>query len=123
MVCCITAARRQKITKMARNRYPQDVKDIIEYAKLRKKYPKKDRELRMSFGFDGKSITEKQMYVLLNMLRGFDGNGSKLRCEMCGKKFNPEEDVNGKDPRYVETKNYCPECWKIMAIKHGGKKK
>ena len=110
---------------MTQTDYPQDVYDIIEYTKLRKKYPEKDKELRTTFGFSQKSITKKQMYVLLNILRDFDSNGSKIKCEMCGKKYHPDEDLDEKDPNYVEIKDYCPECRKVLKLKYkqGGNKK
>jgi hypothetical protein len=105
--------------KMTETDYPQEVYDIIEYTKLRKKYPKKDKELRTGYSFNQKeSITKKQMYVLLRILRNFDSNGSKTKCEMCHKRYNPDEDMDEKDPDYVETKNYCPECRKVMAMKY-----
>ncbi len=103
---------------MTETDYPQDVYDIIQYTRLKKKYPKKDKELRTGYSFKKDSLTMKQMYILLRILRNFDDNGSKTKCEICGKKYNPEEDLDEKDPDDVDTRNFCPECRKVMAMKY-----
>ena len=48
--------------------YPKDVQDIIEYTKLRKKYPEQDKLLRLQFGYKENSITLDQMNKLLYIL-------------------------------------------------------
>lgn len=54
------------------NETPEDVQDIIRYTKLRKKYPKLDRELRLRYCFDEYSITLEQMYCILTKLEKHD---------------------------------------------------
>lgn len=54
---------------------PDDVQDIIRYTKLRKKYPKLDRELRLKYGYNEKlekSITMAQMYCIMDELKKHD---------------------------------------------------
>ncbi len=51
---------------------PDDVKDIIRYTDLKKKYPKLDRELRLRYGFNEDSITLEQMYCVMNELEKHD---------------------------------------------------
>ena len=49
--------------------YPQDVKDIIRYTKIRKQYPELDKKLREEQGYSQDSITLEQMYWLLRNLQ------------------------------------------------------
>jgi hypothetical protein len=49
--------------------YPEDVKDLIEYTRLKKKYTEFDKELRTRFGYVKDFITIEQMYRLLSQLR------------------------------------------------------
>jgi rubrerythrin len=77
--------------------YPSDIQDILEYTRLKKKYRKKHKELIETFGF--KNINKKQMYILLNLLKNFDNNGSKKTCRLCGKKFHIDLD-----------EDICPTC-------------
>ena len=49
--------------------YPEDVKDLIEYTRLKKKYTEFDKELRLRFGYVKDFITIEQMYRLLSQLR------------------------------------------------------
>jgi rubrerythrin len=79
-----------------KNEYPRDVNDIIEYTRLRKKYPEKDREARQMFGF-GAAITKRQMYILLDFLGRLDGKSQSKTCEMCGKIHESDSSM-------------CPDC-------------
>ena len=45
-----------------------------------------------------------------------------MMCELCGKKFDPDEDItdlNGyaRLPVFLD-KNYCHDCKKVMVIKY-----
>jgi hypothetical protein len=51
--------------------YPQDVQEIIEYTKLRKKYPELDNKLRSELGY-GEILTMSQMYFLFSELKKHD---------------------------------------------------
>ena len=59
---------------------PNDVEDIIEYTKLRKKYPQVDSMLKKKHGFDAISLTLEQMYILFDKLKEIKKkpNGIKL---------------------------------------------
>lgn len=59
------------MSKVKIENYPADVQEIIEYTKLRKKYPKLDRKLRIDRLYKD-SITFGQMRSLLIKLRKKD---------------------------------------------------
>ena len=108
---------------MKSNEFPADVQQIIEYTKLRKKYPELDKALRANRGYKKESLKFGQMMVLLAELRKHDKNIKFPTCDMCGREFDPEEDIidpNGfaKLPVFLD-KDYCHECKKAMvAIKY-----
>jgi hypothetical protein len=93
---------------MAFETYPKDIQDIINYTRLRRTYPRKEIEFRELLGFGNGTITRKQMYILLNLLRRLVG-GSKRACTLCGRKL--EENVE----------SLCLECKQTIQMKHGGK--
>ena len=55
------------------NEIPEDVKKIIAYAKLKKKYPDFDKNLRIQSGFEGE-INMEQMNMLLSTLEEKEKN-------------------------------------------------
>jgi len=57
--------------------YPADVELIIEYTKLRKKYPELDKDLRADNRYKKDSLKFGQMMELLEALRNYDKGGKK----------------------------------------------
>ena len=65
---------------MAKNGYPKDVQDIIEYTRLRKEFPETDAMLRNAYRFHS-TLNMRQMYMLLGYLKEHKRN------------VNPTEDI------------------------------
>lgn len=118
---------------MAVEDYPKDVQEIIEYTKLRKKYPGKNRELKIVNGFK-EPITKRQMYLLLNALKEFDKSHAKSKliiCEQCGKEYDPdsdfidEEDIDlnnhGRINIHADKRDLCKTCRKLRRCKKDDK--
>lgn len=102
--------------------YPADVEEIIEYTKLRKKYPELDRQLRIERLYKD-SISFGQMKSLLHVLREKDEEAkNQPKCNLCGRKYDPDENGLEKEELFPD-KGYCSKCRKPLAPKYRKQKK